>query len=106
MNSNEVLLFFLVISIFTGLVFIFLGYQVAFKEKQHWINGVDFSTLTNPAGYTKAIGRSLINTGIIFFIISILLYVQVMEYLAFALTLTVTSFYPVIVFIQGQKKYA
>ena len=108
MNPNEILFFSLSISIFTGLTFVFLGYQISFKEKQHWINGVDFSKLSNPSEFTKAMGHSLINTGIMFFIVSLLLYIQVVGYLVFALILTVISFYPVLVlvFVQAQKKYS
>jgi ammonia channel protein AmtB len=106
MSPNEILLFCLSISIVTGLTFVFLGYQIAFKEKQHWINGVDFSKLSSPIEFTKAMGRSLINTGVVFFIVSLLLYVQVVGYLTFALILTVISFYPVLVFVQAKKKYS
>lgn len=106
MNQSEILLFCLSISLFTGLVFVFLGYQIAVNQKQHWINGVDFSKLSKPSEFTKAIGRSLINTGVLFFLVSLLLYIEVIGYLAFALSLTVISFLPVVIFIQGQKKYS
>jgi len=106
MNPNEVLIFCLAISLSSALLLVFLGYQIAVKQKQHWINGVDFSKLSNPAEFTKAIGRSLINTGVIFCILSLLLYINVVGYLAFALILTVVSFLPLVVFIKAQKKYS
>lgn len=106
MISNEILIFCLSISIFTAITFVFLGYQIGIKQKQHWINGVDFSKMAKPLEFTKAIGQSLINTGIVIFIISLLLFLGVIGYLVFALTLTVVSVYPILVFVTGQKKFS
>ena len=106
MNPSEILILCLSVSIFTGLTFIFLGYQIGIKQKQHWINGVDFSKMSKPLDFTKAIGQSLINTGIVIFIISLLLYIGVIGYLLFALVFTVVSAYPIIVFVTGQKKFS
>ncbi|WP_448567078.1 hypothetical protein [Thalassotalea ganghwensis] len=105
MSPSETLLFCLAISVVTAIVFIFLGYQLSVNQKKHWINGVDFSSLSNPEAFIKAIGRSLINTGVAFLIISALLYVGIIGYIAFALLLTVISVVPIIALVKEQKKY-
>ena len=106
MDPYQILAFCLLISLPSGGIFLFLGYQISVNDKQHWINGVDFSTLSNPTEFTKTIGRSLIITGLIFWLVSLLLYLGVIGYLIFALLLTLVSFLPVLAFIQRKTKGA
>ena len=77
---NELLLVATLTILFGALPLIFVGYQIAFNNKNHWINGVDQSKLSNPNGFVKYIGNSIITTGILVIVVCALLYFQAINY--------------------------
>ncbi|WP_158967702.1 hypothetical protein [Paraglaciecola sp. L3A3] len=103
---NELLLLALLTTITGALPLIFVGYQIAVNNKNHWINGVDQSTLSNPEGFAKFVGHSITITGVLISVVSLLLYMQVINYIGFAIALTMVSILPLPCFFKAKKKYA
>lgn len=103
---NELLLVATLTILFGALPLIFVGYQIAFNNKNHWINGVDQSKLSNPNGFVKYIGNSIITTGILVIVVCALLYFQAINYIGFALALTCVSMLPLPCFVLAKSKYA
>ena len=89
-----------------ALPLILLGYLVAFRQKRHWINGVDQSKLSNPDAFGKFVGNSITVTGMLIILITIFLYLKVIGMLIFAVSLVVVSFLPLPSLYYAKRKYS
>ena len=103
---DELLLVTVSTILFGALPLIFVGYQIAFNNKNHWINGVDQSKLSNPIGFTKYVGNSITATGFLVILVCTLLYFQAINFIGFAIALTFVSMLPLPCFLFAKSKYA
>ena len=102
---NESLLIALLVCITGALPLILVGYQISVNNKLHWINGVDLTKLSNPKGFGHYVGNSITITGMVFIILSVLLYLEFLSLISFVLILVVVSFLPLPCFFIAKQKY-
>ncbi|MBT1452437.1 hypothetical protein KJ365_16260 [Glaciecola sp. XM2] len=102
---SESFIAFLAVTFTAALPLVGIGYCISVKNKRHWINGVDQSKLSDPEGFGRYVGNSIMVTGLLFFIIAALLGFEIIGLVAFALGLTVVSFLPLPCLFMAMKKY-
>ncbi|MDU0356314.1 hypothetical protein RS130_22655 [Paraglaciecola aquimarina] len=103
---DMLLVIFIITTTVGVLPLIVTGYFIALKGKRHWINGVDQSKLANPDGFGKFVGHSISMTGVAIFIISLLLYLQLIGLIGFIVGLSIVSFLPLPCLFYAKGKYA
>ncbi|MCF2947056.1 hypothetical protein L0668_02985 [Paraglaciecola aquimarina] len=103
---NDLFFIALLTAILGGLPLIFVGYQIAINNKRHWINGADQSVMSNPEGFGKYVGYSILVTGLLILLVSSLLYAQVFGYLGFGVAIMIISLLPLPCFFKAKQKYS
>jgi len=82
-----------------------LGGLIAFKQKRHWVNGVDQSKLANPEAFGAFVGKSIIATGLGFAIVAVLLYARVLDVYVFTGLLFVLGLLPLPCLFIAKRMY-
>lgn len=94
-----------VTNVVAALPLIFIGYQIGIRQKIHWINGVDFSTLSDPEAFGRFIGHSITGTGITIFALSFLVYAGPPGYMTFFMIAMFVPLVPLFCFFIAKQKY-
>lgn len=103
---NELMLIFISISIFGALPLVVIGLLISFKRKRNWINGVDQDKLSDPESFGKYVGNSITLTGVLMFLVSMCLYLNVLGYLGFVVSLTFIGIIPLPALYIAKSKYS
>lgn len=103
---NELQIVFLATTFTGALPLITIGLIIALKNKRHWINGVDQTKLTDPEGFGKFVGNSISITGVLVFLIALLLYLQLIGVLVFASLLVIVSILPLPCLYIAKNKFS
>jgi hypothetical protein len=103
---NELMLIFISISIFGALPLVVIGLLITFKQKRNWINGVDQNLLSDPEGFGKYVGNSITLTGLLMFVSSLCLYLNILGYLGFVVSLTFIGIIPLPALYIAKSKYS
>ncbi|MEW9798598.1 hypothetical protein [Alteromonas sp. CYL-A6] len=102
----NVLFFLLIISVLSGLVLVVLGYLIAVKKQHSLINGVDFSSLSNPDGFGGVVGNSILISGALMMLMGVVVYLQVVGLVTYLLLMMMVSFMPLPAFFYAKAKFA
>ena len=105
MKSVE-LLMVTCLSVFTGIIYCVIGYFLVIKQKQDLINGVDFSSLSNPKEFMRVLGRSFLNSGGTIFVCALIVYRELIGLLVFTLLFSIACCLPILTFVKAKKKYS
>ena len=105
MNSVE-LIIVICLSVITGIIYCVIGYFLVIKQKQDLINGVDFSTLSDPKGFMRVLGRSFLNSGGTIFVCALVVYRELIGLLVFTLLFSIACCLPMLTFVKAKKQYS
>ena len=103
---DELQIVFLATVFLGALPLMLIGYFITVKRKRHWINGVDQSKLSDPEGFGRYVGNSIMITGMLMFLVTLLMYLGIIGLLAFAALLVVISFTPLPCLYIAKNKFS
>jgi uncharacterized protein YacL len=102
---NELQVVLITTIVFVILPLLICGYFITFKQKRHWINGVDQSKLSDPEAFGVFVGHSISVTGLLLGLVTFLFYFQVIGVIVFVLLLCTFSFLPLPCLFYARQKY-
>lgn len=102
---DELLIVAILTTVTGALPLIFVGYQIALNNKINWINGVDLSTLSDSQAFARFVGHSITITGVLISLVCLLLSLQMLNLISFAIALTFTALLPLPCFFIAKSKY-
>lgn len=102
----DILLFILVISVLSGIALIILGLLITIKKKYNLINGVDFSSLTEPEKFGDFVGNSITLSGLLMVVFGYIVYQQIMGLIAYLVLTMMASIIPLPAFYFAKSKYS
>ena len=96
----------LVISIVSAVPLLVIGYLIAIKQKLNLINGVDFSKLSDTSAFARILGHSITLTGVLMIVISMLLYMGIINLISYGVILMVFGTLPLQGLFFAMRRYS
>ncbi|MFD3316912.1 hypothetical protein ACE414_04720 [Alteromonas macleodii] len=95
----------LLISCFSGFIYLTIGYLLTFNQKADVLNGIDFSKIADLPAFCKYVGNSFLLSGAVQILVGVLAYLAYLNLMLFIAIFVLFSTLPIVNVVKAMRKF-